>query len=334
MKAPVFHSPGSPLAIENVAVPEPGPGQVLVKVHHCGICGSDLHITEGQGYTVPDGSILGHEFTGEVVALGKGAERLRMGDRAVAMPVFGCGHCRFCQDGKPAWCVNIGYTFGGYGQYALMNDFTAVKLPGSLSSADGALAEPLAVALHGLAISGIVPGARVLVLGAGPIGLAALFWARRMGAARVDVVEGASSRVEIAKSMGADAVTTPGQAPASPVGDAPEIVIECVGRPGLLSQAMERVARGGTVVSLGYCFLPDPIVPAMAGSKEARIVFPQLYSAREFELAVDILDRGAVEPRSMVTRTVGYEELPTVFDSLRKSPVDCKVLINPHQARH
>jgi (R,R)-butanediol dehydrogenase/meso-butanediol dehydrogenase/diacetyl reductase len=319
------------LVIETVAVPEPGPGQVLVKVDRCGICGSDLHITEGKGYTVPDGSILGHEFAGEVVEIGKGAERLRVGDRAAAMPIFGCGKCRFCQEGRPAWCVNVGYTFGGYGEYALMNDFTAVKLPASLSSADGALAEPLAVALHGLAVSGIAPGSRVLVLGAGPIGLAALFWARRMGAARVDVVEGAASRATIAKSMGADSVSAPGQTPESETG-APEIVIECVGRTGLLGQALDRVARGGTIVSLGYCFLPDALVPAAAGGKEVTILFPQLYSTREFELAVDVLDRGAAEPKYMVTRTVGYEALPSVFDSLRKSPIDCKVLINPQQA--
>ncbi len=332
MKAPVFHAPGSPLSVENVALPDPSPGQVLVKVHRCGICGSDLHITEGTGYTVPDGSILGHEFTGEVVSVGQGAGKLRVGDRAAAMPIFGCGQCRFCQDGKPAWCVNVGYTFGGYGEYALMNDFTAVKLPRSLSSADGALAEPLAVALHGLAMSGMVPGTRVLVLGAGPIGLAALFWARRMGAGRVDVVEGVPSRVEIAKAMGADGVTAPRETPESPLAQAPEIVIECVGRPGLLGQALDRVVKGGTVVSLGYCFQPDPIVPAMAGGKEARLLFPQLYSTREFELAVDVLDRGAIEPRLMVSRTVGYAELPTVFDGLRKSPVDCKVMIDPQQA--
>jgi 2-desacetyl-2-hydroxyethyl bacteriochlorophyllide A dehydrogenase len=331
MKAPVFHRPGSPLVIEQVAEPVPGEFEALVKVHRCGICGSDLHITEGQGYTVPRGSILGHEFTGEVVGVGKAVTRLRVGDRAAAMPIVGCGQCRYCLNGNPAWCTDIRYTFGGFGEFALISERTAVKLPTTLAAADGALGEPLAVALHGLAMSGLQPGTLVLIQGAGPIGLACLFWARRMGAGRVAMIEGSTQRAEIARAMGADTVSPPG--PHQPLADpeAPEVVIECVGRPGLLGQAIERVARGGTVVSLGYCFQPDTIVPATAGAKEVRMLFPQLYTTREFEFALEVLDRGAVEPRSMITRTVGYDELPAVFEGLRKTPTDCKVMIDPHQ---
>ena len=329
MKAPVFHRPGSPLVIESV--PEPGDYEVLVKVHRCGICGSDLHITDGTGFTTPPGSILGHETAGEVVAVGGKVSRLRVGDRATAMPIIGCGACRYCLEGKPAYCAGIRYAFGGFAEYALMHEGSAVKIPDTLSSTDAALVEPLAVALHGVAMAGLPAGAGVLIQGAGPIGLAAMFWAKRMGAGRVDVIEGAPVRAAIATAMGADSVCSPGQGAAEPLRPAPELVIECVGRPGVLAQGIERVARGGTVVSLGYCFQPDTFVPALAGAKELRILFPEFYTMREFEHVAEVLDRSAVEPSTMITRTVGYDELPTVFDSLRKDPVDCKVQIDPQQ---
>lgn len=333
MKAAVFDRPGRPLQIESVTDPTPGAREVIVKVERCGICGSDLHLTDGHGYTVPSGTVLGHEFAGEIVAVGKEVDHLSVGDRIAAMPIIGCGSCRYCLSGTPAWCVSIGYTFGGYAEYARASAVTAIRLPSNLSAADAALAEPLAVALHGVASAGIQPGARVLIQGAGPIGLAALFWAKRLGAGRIDMVEGVEKRAAIALEMGADGVTAPvlGEPDMMAAIDpeAPDIVVECVGRPGLLGQAIGRVARGGTVISLGYCFQADAVVPAIACNKEARLLFPRMYTRREFEFAIEVLDRGAVEPRTMVTATIGFDQLPEKFESLRKSPADCKVLIDP-----
>lgn len=336
MRAAVFDRPGRPLRIETVDDPTPGAKEVVVRVERCGICGSDLHITEGHGYTAPSGTVLGHEFAGEIVAVGSDAQQFSVGDRVAAMPIIGCGACRYCLAGAPAWCVSIGYTFGGYAEYARVSAVTAIRLPAKLGSADAALAEPLAIGLHGVASARMQPGAHVLVQGAGPIGLSALFWAKRLGAGRVDVIEGAAARVAIAREMGADSVSPPAQrqpdmlSPPDP--EAPDIVIECVGRPGLLSDAMVRVARGGVVVSLGFCLVPDTLVPSFACSKEVQLLFPSLYTRREFELAVEVLDRGAVEPRRMVTATVGLDELPGKFESLRGTPAECKVLIDPTRA--
>ncbi|KHK90045.1 hypothetical protein LK12_18050 [Novosphingobium malaysiense] len=292
-------------------------------------------MTQGHGYTVPGGTVLGHEFTGEVIETGAGVEGFAKGERVVAMPIAGCGKCRYCLAGEPAWCEALEFLSGGYAEYALVNAATAMRLPATLSDADGALVEPLAVSLHGIAMAGIKPGARVLVQGAGPIGLAALFWARRVGAGRVDVIEGAPVRAAIADRMGADSVTAP--QPLDPAGFAqrpdPEklydVVVECVGRPSLLMQAVSFLRPGGTVVSLGYCFEPDGIVPAVAGGREARMLFPQLYTVAEFRHALAVLDSGAVEPRHMVTRSVSLDVLPDVFDTLRSNPGECKVLIDP-----
>ena len=337
MKAAIFDRPGRLLQIETVADPTPGPTEVVVKVDRCGICGSDLHITEGHGYTVPSGTILGHEFTGEIVALGAGVEHLFVGERIAAMPIIGCGRCRYCLADTPAWCTSIAYTFGGYAEYARASSVTAIPLPASLSSGDAALAEPLAVALHGIAAAELRPGARVLIQGAGPIGLCALFWAKRLGAGRVDVVEGVEARAAIARQMGADSVAPPAMSePSMQVAfdpQAPQIVVECVGRAGLLSQAVDRVAPRGTVISLGFCLQPDALIPAYACNKEVKMVFPRLYSRAEFEFAIEVLDKGAVEPRAMVTSVIGLGELPEKFESLRRSPADCKVLLDPRQDR-
>jgi (R,R)-butanediol dehydrogenase/meso-butanediol dehydrogenase/diacetyl reductase len=328
MLAPVFNKVGEPLTIERVPDLEPAPGQVVVKVARCGICGTDLHLTEGHGIEIPAGSILGHEYSGEVVAIGKGVERLKVGDRAVSLPVIGCGKCRECLSGRPASCPNWMMLWGGYAEYALMGEDTAIPLPGSLSMADAALAEPLAVALHGVEQARFRAGDTVIIQGAGPIGLSALFWARRMGAKRVDVIEGVPGRAAIALAMGADTVRAPDrEGEGEPL--VADVVIEAVGRPGLLARSIEMVRRGGTVVSLGNCFVADSFVPGDAARREVRMIFPQMYTQREFEHCVDVLARGAVEPRHMVTRTIGYGELPSVFESLRRSPEDCKVLIDP-----
>jgi len=292
-------------------------------------------MTDGHGYTVPAGTVLGHEFTGEVVGIGPNVVSFAVGDRIAAMPIAGCGSCRRCLSGEPAWCTAVSYLFGGYAELALVSATTAVKLPATLSDRDGALVEPLAVALHGVAMAGLRPGARVLVQGAGPIGLAALFWAWRLGAGRVDVIEQVPARAAIAAASGATSVAGPRDVAERDSGEPADpdtmydLVVECVGRPGLLMQALGELRPGGTIVSLGYCFAPDAIVPASAGRREARVLFPQLYTASEFRHALDVLDAGAVEPRNMVTNTVSLDGLPAAFEALRSDPTECKVLIDP-----
>jgi (R,R)-butanediol dehydrogenase/meso-butanediol dehydrogenase/diacetyl reductase len=336
LRAAVFHESGKPLTIEAVPDPSPGAGEVIVRVARCGICGTDLHMTEGHGVELPAGTILGHEFSGEVVEVGEDVAGLAVGDRVAAMPIFGCRRCVACQAGTPALCETMQFRFGGYAEYALVNATTAVRLPASVSLDDGALAEPLAVALHGMVAARLAPGEVVVIQGAGPIGLAALFWARRLGAGRVYVIERVPERAALARAMRADGVFAPaiprgapGQAENAAPPEMADVVVECVGRPGLLAQASSFARRGARIVSLGYCFTSDEIVPAAFGAKELQLVFPQLYTSREFEFGIDALSAGAVEPGRMVTDIVGFDRLPDTFEELRRSPQQCKVLIAP-----
>ena len=341
MRAAVFEGKGQALAVKDLPDPQPKEGQVLVKVSRCGICGSDLHMSEGHGYLPPAGTIFGHEFSGEIVELGKNADSVKVGDKIAVMPIFGCHECVACRQGLPAQCTGMNFISGGYGEYVAIDPSSAIKLPDMISMEDGALAEPLAVALHGVVAAGISPGDIVVVVGAGPIGLATLFWARRFGAARVYVVDKVRERKEIALRMGATAAFEPA-VPAGgegyaryfegvPTPEFADVVFECVGRPGLLMPSAAYAKRGGKLVSMGYCFADDTIVPAGLGGKELQLFFPQLYSRREFEMSVNVLDAGTVEPHYMVTETVGLDGVPTAFETLRTSPRQCKVMIAPFQ---
>ncbi|MGK6316929.1 alcohol dehydrogenase catalytic domain-containing protein [Neorhizobium sp. DT-125] len=333
MRAAVFRQLRRPLAIETLRDPEPGGDQVVIRVGRCGICGSDLHMTGDPAFGTRPGDVLGHEFAGEVVALGKGVERLSLGDRVSVVPISSCGKCPSCLAGEPAWCSRMALQGGGYAELAVTSERQCVLLPNSASIADGAIVEPLAVALHGVMRAGLMPGAKVLVLGAGPIALATAYWARRLGATEVVVQDIARYQEERALAMGATRFVCN---PAEPVsasdeafGGKPDIVFECVGIPGLIAQAVEQARIGGTVVILGLCTRPDTFVPFRALSKEVNLVTSAFFKRQEYEASLDALNAGSAEPQMLVTDTIGLDQVPERFEALRKRTHECKVLIAP-----
>jgi len=333
MKAVTFQALHSPLAFETLPDPTPQPGQVVVKVGRCGICGSDLHMTEDAAYGCKHGDVLGHEFAGEVVDLGREVEGLRTGDLVSVIPLKSCGHCEHCRKGEVQWCAEFGLQGGGYAEYALTRPNQCVKLPVDLSLADGAIVEPLAVALHGVNLSGLKAGDKVLILGAGPIGLAVAFWAKRLGAGKVAVQDIADFQEQRGLGMGADVFVVD---PADPVGSAEralggkaDIVFECVGIHGLIDQAVQQVRNRGTVLLLGLCTRPDPINSFAMLSKEVRLVTSAFFTVPEYRASLDALATGAIEPRLLVTDTISLVETPEVFEGLKHRTSQCKVLIAP-----
>lgn len=333
MKAAVFKKLGEPLVVERVPDPTPAAGEIVVRVNRCGICGSDLHMTEDPIFGLKSGAILGHEYAGEVVAVGKSVQRIRMGDRISVMPVQGCWRCAVCIAGEPAWCTQMSLEGGGYGEYSLANEGQCLVLPKSVGLEDGALVEPLAVGLHGVTLAGLQPGARVLVLGAGPVGLAAAFWARRLGAARVAVTASSNRRESLAYKMGATAFVDPEdhstRAVDHALGGLPDVVFECVGKLGLLARCLEYVRPRGTIVVLGLCTQLDSLLPFALVSKEARIQPAVFYRLRDFEIAADALAENLDVVRAMITDRVWLDEMPAAFEALRQRSHQCKVLVNP-----
>lgn len=334
MKAAIFDAVGSPLRIDDMPMPEPGEGEVVLRVDRCGICGSDLHMTSDPVFCVPAGTVLGHELAGTVVARGPGVELLRGGDRVTAMPIGSCGQCSSCLAGEPARCAAMALQGGGYAQYVVVHERQCLKLPDALSDEDGALVEPLAVGLHGVALAALEPGARVMIVGAGPIGLAVLYWARRLGASRIGITASSLQRRPIAMEMGADAFIAPGEDQGEAIGKAlggpPDVVFECVGKPGLIARCIDMVRPGGTVVVLGLCIGTDHFQPLPAILKQVRIQMAAFYNRREFEVSIDALDAGHVEPRAMVTDRVPFSSLPDAFEALRSASTQCKVMVMPN----
>ena len=335
MRAAVFKGVGQPLSIESVPNPTPGPREVVVRIARCGICGTDLHMTSGHGMQYPVGTIPGHEFAGEVVALGSSVEGITIGDIVAAQPLTGCGACAACLAGEPKHCPQMLGIGSAFAEYTRAGYLECVRLPSSLLLSDGALIEPLAVGLHAVNSSGTRIGDRVLVVGAGPIGLAAAYWARRAGAARVCLMARSTRHEQIAHAMGATAFLAASEdipaAAAAKLGGAPQVAFECVGEPGMISLSGNCVACKGTVVVLGFCSVPDVLGPSDFLFREIRLLYSNTYSTREFEIVADTLDAGSVEARSMITDTVPLDALPEVFESLRKSSGQCKVMIDPQQ---
>lgn len=340
MKAAVFKEVGQPLQVESVPDPSPGASELLVQVGFCGVCGTDLHATRDGLTTACCGQILGHEFVGEVVEVGPEAEgNWQVGERVCAMPFIGCGLCRACASGRYFECENKKVSGvdapGGFAQYVATGCRETLRLPDELELQTAALVEPLAVGLHAVRVARVRAGSRVLIIGAGPIGLTTALWCRFLGAREVVISELAKTRAELALQVGATRVLHPDPA-AGPedllaqymdaAGAAPDVIFECVGAPGLLQQCIEMAPFGSRIVPVGVCEQPDSIVPFFALVKELQIQFAMAYNRDDFETCVAMLAQGRIDVGPLVTDIVSLDELPDAFEMLRTPGHQCKVL--------
>jgi L-iditol 2-dehydrogenase len=330
MKAAVYPGQGRPIVIEDVADPEPGPDDVIIKVHRCGICGTDLSMTRGEMWDYGAGSRLGHEYAGEIVALGKNVDGFKTGEKIAVLPSGACGHCEACvAGGNNVLCRNGASAMHGFAEFAKVPTGIAIKLPDVLSMADGALVEPLAVSLYGVRQSRIQPGDKVLVLGGGTVALYAIYWARRLGAGKIVAASRSDRRKDLCLEMGADAFVTFGDGEigeaVEALGGSPDIVYECVGVEGMLSKAIMHAKLYGTVVSLGFCTHADPVMPAMGAYKCVTLQFLVGYTMKDFLYIADQMDKGHADPKSIVTNEIALSELPAMIEHLRGGNSETKV---------
>jgi (R,R)-butanediol dehydrogenase/meso-butanediol dehydrogenase/diacetyl reductase len=335
MKAAVFKEVGKPLEVETVPDPTPESDQLVVKVGYCGICGTDLHSTREGDAAVDSGCILGHEFVGEVAEVGKDLKaQWQAGDRVCSLPFLGCGKCRACLTGRPFECDSVQLTGlqipGGFAEYVKTGALETIRLPDQLAMESAALIEPLAVALHAARVARLQAGQRVLITGAGPIGLAVALWARFLGARDVVISEFAESRRALATRLGASAVIDPAGSLLEQfqdvTGGEPDMIFECVGAPGLLQQCVEAAPRHCTLVPVGVCEQPDTFMPLLALMKELRFQFAIAYTRDDFETVIAMLAQGRLDAGEMITDIVSLEEMPEAFEALRTPSHQCKVL--------
>jgi (R,R)-butanediol dehydrogenase/meso-butanediol dehydrogenase/diacetyl reductase len=337
MRAAVLTQIGNPLEIQTVPDPEPGPGELLVRVRGSGVCGSDLHWAQ-LGMGIQPGQVLGHEFAGEVIEVGREVRDFRIGDRVCSPPFIGCGRCAACLAGDFTFCdggVATGLAVpGAYAELVKVGAREALALPEAVSFHQGALVEPLAVGLHAVRQAAPPPGARVLVIGAGPIGLTVALWSRFFGAGAVVVSEPTAARRDLADRFGATDVIDPRAEELLPAfearaGGPPDLIYECVGIPGLLQQCVALAPRRSRIVVVGVCMEPDTIQPFVAVTKELTLQFVVAYDRRDFELAIAMLDQRRIASDEMITDVVGLEGFPEAFEALKRPTRQCKVMLEP-----
>jgi L-iditol 2-dehydrogenase len=331
MKAAIYPGEGKPIAIEDRPDPRPGPGDVIIKVSRCGICGTDLSMTRGGTWDFGANVQFGHEYAGEIIEVGRDVAGFGVGDRIAVLPSVACGQCHSCRTlENNVLCQSMpGTAMHGFAELAKVPVSVATKLPSVLSMADGALIEPLAISLYGVKLAQIKPGDRVLVLGGGTVALYAIYWARRLGAGRIVAMSRSARRKDLCLEMGADAFIAYGDNEIGEViealGGSPGLVVEAVGAEGMLTKAVMHVAPFGKIVSLGFCTSPDPIIPGMASYKCASIQFAVGYSMTEFLYIADQMDKGHCDPKAIVTSTVPLSLLAETMEKLRGANEETKV---------
>ena len=306
-------------------VPEPAvpPGEVLVEVAACGLCGSDLHeYLHGPVYIprkphpltgVMPPVTLGHEFAGRVVEAGAGVARPRPGDRVAVNPCLVCGECPWCRRGQGNHCAKLATL--GLSRDGALASLVAVPaygchlLPPGVSDEQAAVVEPLAVAVHACARSRLVPGERAAVVGAGAVGLLVLQVLKAKGAGWTAVVEPRDERRRLARALGADEVIDPAtEDPARAIadrtgGERVAVAFECVGHERAFATAVRAAGKGGRVVQVGLVPDPIPVNLLQLLSHEKAIIGSSAYVG-EFPEAIDLLARGAVRVAPLVTGRV------------------------------
>jgi 2-desacetyl-2-hydroxyethyl bacteriochlorophyllide A dehydrogenase len=327
---------GGKIAVEEVPCPEPGPGEVLVEIAECGICGSDLHMVL-ERYAKP-GAILGHEWSG-IVASAPSGSGWSPGDRVVDNPTSGCGMCRPCRRGRPSVCLNrapasfTGYR-GAFCRYKTVSADSLIRIPDSLPTRVAALAEPTAITLHAVGLAGVGGDDRVLVTGAGPVGLLIIAVLRAQGISDITVSEPSAIRRQQALDVGATRVVTPDtllEPPMTlPVPEPFAVAFECSGHASAAEAALGQLDYAGTLVIVGTGFEPPRYNQNRMIILELEIIGAYNYNDDGFQPAVDLLDSGTLPLESLIEPDdIPLSEVMISMERLSRGEIPSKVMVQP-----
>ncbi len=340
MRVGVFRGVRS-IVVEEMAEPAAGPRDVVLDVKACGICGSDLH-TYLEGALVEVGQVLGHEFSGEVVSVGAEVAGIAPGDRVTGIPIQPCGDCRRCREGNGHLCEHMHETGIGFGLPGAFADRVRIPnarlgvnvhaLPEELSFEDGALVEPLGIAVHAVRRSGARPGQTALVYGLGTIGLHVAQVLRAYGVEPVLGVDLSELRRSRARELGIVALDGRDTAAAvrAELGDRElDLVFECTGVPALVQGSIELVRPAGTVVIVALYDAPATIETMLFIHKELTMVASVMVTPEDFAEAVELLRSGRAAGAPLVTHRAELADLPAAFELQCDKDATIKVMVSP-----
>ncbi len=353
MRAAVYYGRRDVRVVDDYPDPKPGRGEVKIAVKWCGICGTDLHeYLEGPIF-VPTSPhpltgkklpiVLGHEFSGEIVEVGPGVEGWSVGDRVTADACRVCWECYYCKRMMYNLCEKLGFNGlaadGGFAEYAVVPAYQLYRLPDSVSFEEGALVEPLAVAVHAVRISGLKEGDTVFIAGAGPIGLCLLLAAKAAGASKVFVSEPAPARKELARRLGATEVFDPRETNvaeeiASRTGGlGVDVSFEAVGYEPALRDCIRATRKAGTVCVVGVFPGKVSIDPTPDIVLSERKIVGSIAYAGDFEYAISLMADGRVDVKPLITAKIGLSEIVEKgFKELEKNrDKHVKILVTPER---
>ncbi|RMI28896.1 zinc-dependent alcohol dehydrogenase family protein [Streptomyces triticirhizae] len=315
MKAALIESVGR-VNVTTVPDPTPGPRQVVVRVAACGLCGTDLHIRQGEfAPTLP--VVPGHEFAGEVVAVGTEVTERAVGERVAVDPSLYCHECRYCRTGHNNLCdrwAAIGVTVpGGAAEYAVAPVANCVPLPEHVATEDAALIEPLSCAVRGYDVLRSALGARVLIYGSGTMGLMMLELAKRTGASGVDVVDINPERLATAAALGCCHTASDADELDRPEGW--DIVVDATGNAAAIQDGLGRVAKAGTFLQFGVADYATTAViePYLIYNREITIT-GSMAVLHSYERAADLFAAGVLDPAVFISDRLPLDDYPAALD--------------------
>ena len=332
----VFIAEPHSLEIKEMPAPEAGKGEVLLRVRAAGICGSDMHIYHGTNPLAKYPRIIGHEFAGEIVALGEGVEGLSVGDKVAVDPVTSCGECYACSIGRRNVCERLEvfgvHRDGGFAEYVAIPVANIHKVPSSWSFEKAALVEPFTIAANVLSRTECAGSDRLLIMGAGPIGQVILQAARRLGTACAvsDIVD---VRLEKARRLGAELIINPKETSLEEAvaswtgGKGVPLIIDAVGSPDLFPSLLRMASPAGRIGLLGFSKEPSPFVQLEAVRKELSI-FGSRLNRNKFPEVISWFEEGLVEPELLVSHRFPFVQAKEAMGFIQERPSEvCKVIL-------
>lgn len=329
MRAAIVEAVGK-VSVTTVPDPTPGPRDVVVAVAACGLCGTDLHILQGEfAPTLP--IVPGHEFAGEIVEIGSEVTELSVGDRVAVDPSLYCNECRYCRSGRGNLCDRwnaIGVSKpGGAAEFAVAPVANCVKLPDHIDVKDAALIEPLSCAVRGYDVLRSTLGADVLIYGSGTMGLMMLELAKRTGAAGVDILDINPERLATANQLGCSRSGASAEEFDRPGGW--DVVIDATGNAGAIQDGIGRVAKGGTFLQFGVAdYATTAVIEPYRIYNQEITITGSMAVLHSYERAAALFATGVLDPSVFISDRLPLEQYPQAIDRF-KAGKGRKIVVQP-----